>query len=129
MWSVEQKQARAAIAKVFKARGLRPRKGHLRLAVGELFWYVDVRSDGPAPTAALTFEVGCWLPELGPEPEGGAVDCPLLVDVVAGEQPVAGAESVVGLMESAGSIDGLREVVSELPGALIDRSLRALLER
>lgn len=125
---MDQKQARAAIAKVFKARGLRPRKGHLRLAVGELFWYVDVRSDGPAPGARLTFEVGCWLPELGPEPEGGAVDCPLLVDVAAGEEPVAEAESVVGLMESAGTLEELRVLVPAVPGALVDRGLRALLD-
>lgn len=125
---MEQKQARAAVAKVFKARGLKPRKGHLRLAVGELFWYVDVRADGPSPTAALTFEVGCWLPSLGPEPEGGAVDCPLLVDVPAGDEPVTEAESVVRMMESAGSLDELRTVIAGVPGALVDRNLRALLD-
>jgi len=126
---VEQKQARAAIAKVFKNRGLKPRKGHLRLSVGDLFWYVDVRSDGPAPTAALTFEVGCWLPALSPEPEGGAVDCPLLLDIPAGEEPIAEAESVVRLMQSAGDLDGLRELVASVPGALVDRGLRTLIDQ
>lgn len=125
---MEQRAARAAIATVFKARGLKPRKGHLRLAVGELFWYVDVRSDGPARDAALTFEVGCWLPSLCPEPEGGAVDCPLLIDVAAGPEPVAQAESVVRLMQSAGSVEELRALVPEVPGALVDRVLRAVLE-
>lgn len=125
---VEQKQARAAIAKVFKAHGLKPRKGHLRLAVGELFWYVDVRADSPSPVASLRFEVGCWLPSLAPEPEGGAVDCPLLLDVPAGDEPVAEAESVVRMMTSAGDVDELRALVAEVPGALVDRSLRALLD-
>ncbi|NGZ99469.1 hypothetical protein G5V59_00810 [Nocardioides sp. W3-2-3] len=31
--------------------------------------------------AHLLLEVGCWAPEVSPEPDGGAVDCPLLFDV------------------------------------------------
>jgi len=89
---VDHKARRAAITKALKARGLKPRKGHMRLGVGELFWYVDLQADGPAPTAPLRFEVGCWPPSLGPEPEGGAVDCPLLADVPADGDPAAATE-------------------------------------
>lgn len=127
---MDQKARRAAITKALKAGGLKPRKGHLRLGVGELFWYVDVQADGPAPTAALRFEVGCWLPSLAPEPEGGAVDCPLLADVPVGDEPAAAAGALVELIGAVGSLGALRELLADgrLPGALVDRDLRGLLE-
>lgn len=127
---MDQKSARAAIATALKAGGLKARKGHLRLAAGELFWYVDVQAEGPAPTAALRFEVGCWLPSLTPEPEGGAVDCPLLADVPVGDDPAAAAEALVDLVGPVGSLGALRDLLvgGHLPGALVDRELRALLD-
>ena len=39
-------QARATVVSTLKAAGARPRKGHLRLAVDDLFWYVDPRLEG-----------------------------------------------------------------------------------
>lgn len=127
---MDQKSARTATAKALKAGGFKARKGHLRLGVGELFWYVDVRSDGPAPTAALTLEVGCWLPSLAPEPEGGAVDCPLLMDAPVTDDPAASAGELVELVVAIGDLATLREryVAGALPGALVDRKLRALIE-
>ena len=68
---------RTAVVKLLKARGAKARRGHLRIPVGELFWYVDVLADGAGPTAPLRLEVGCWTAALPPEPDGGAVDCPL----------------------------------------------------
>lgn len=127
---MDQKARRAAIMKALKAGGLKARKGHLRLGVGELFWYVDVQADGPTPTAALRLEVGCWLPSLTPEPEGGAVDCPLLADVPVGDDPAASAGGLVDLIAPVGSVGALRGLLADgrLPGALVDRDLRALIE-
>ena len=116
---------RAAVLKLLKARGFKARRGHLRLAVGELFWYVDLRIDGVGPSASLLLEVGCWTPLLPPEPDGGAVDCPLLVDV-----PVSAGADVEALVErvsGVGTLAVLRESVGELPGVLVDRRLRELL--
>lgn len=122
----DQKTTRALVTKVLKARGVKPRKGQLRLPVGDLLWYVALRAASPAPTAAMTFEVGCWAPDLGPEPEGGAVDCPLLIDLPLEGDPAEAAGAVVDLMESAGSLDELGAAfrAGRLQGALIDRALR-----
>ncbi|WP_435769457.1 hypothetical protein [Nocardioides sp. SYSU DS0651] len=117
---------RAAVVKALKARGARPRRGHLRLAVGDLYWYVDVRADGVGPRAALRLEVGCWTPPL-PEPEGGAVDCPLLVEVPLGADPVAETERALDLVTGIGDLRTLGRRLDELPGALVDRALRDLL--
>jgi hypothetical protein len=127
---VDQKAARAQIAKVLKAHGFKARKGHLRRESGELFWYADVRAAGPSPTAALTLEVGCWSAACGPEPEGGAVDCPLLADLPVGDDPDGAALQVATLAGEIDRLDSLPDLLAgdRLPGALVDRSLRSLLD-
>jgi hypothetical protein len=122
----DQKTIRTQVTKVLKARGVKPRKGQLRLQVGDLFWYVGLRSAGPAPTAPLTFEVGCWPPEVGPEPEGGALDCPLLLDVPLAGDAVEAAHAIADLMESVGTLSALAAALEDgrLAGALVDRPLR-----
>ncbi|TWH01461.1 hypothetical protein L615_001800000050 [Nocardioides sp. J9] len=110
------KQARAAVVKQLKARGAKARRGHLRIPVGELFWYVDPRASGAGSQAGLVLEVGCWTPALPPEPDGGAVDCPLLLDVPLAD-PVADTDRLLDV------VTGL----DELPGALVDAALRELL--
>lgn len=126
---MDQKARRAAIAKALKAGGAKARKGHLRLEAGDLFWYVDVRADSPSPAAALVFEVGCWLPGVLPEPEGGAIDCPFLADVPVGEDVQRGTEGLLDLISRVDDPAALRRLVEEdaLPGALVDRVLRELL--
>ena len=127
---MDQKTRRAAIAKALKAAGAKPRKGHLRLPAGELFWYVDVRADSPSPSASLIFEVGCWLPAAGPEPEGGAIDCPLLADVPVGADAAVAATALAQLLAPVDSLGALRNLVDSgaLPGVLVDQLLRALLD-
>ena len=127
---MDQKARRTAITKALKAGGAKPRKGHLRLQTGEVFWYVDVRADSPSPAAALAFEVGGWLPAAGPEPEGGAIDCPLLADVPIGEDVSASVERLLTLLAPVTDVASLRALVDrgDLPGALVDRKLRALLD-
>jgi hypothetical protein len=126
----DQKGRRAAIAKALKAAGAKARKGHLRLAAGDLFWYVDVRSDSPAPGAALVFEVGAWLPAAGPEPEGGAIDCPLLADVPVGADATSATNELVALLAPVTDTAALRAFVQDgaLPGVLVDQRLRGLLD-
>jgi hypothetical protein len=118
--------ARAAVLKQLKARGFKARRGHLRLAVGELWWYADVRVAGVGPQAGLVLEVGCWTPELPPEPDGGAVDCPLLLDVPLPD-PVADTETLVDLVSGIGDLATVARRLGELPGALVDKALRELL--
>lgn len=120
-------QDRAVVVKVLKARGAKARKGHLRIAVGDLFWYVDTRTSGVGRSATLSLEVGCWTPQLPPEPDGGAVDCPLLLDVALGADPAADAERLVDLISTVGDLDTLASSLDRLSGALVDRSLRELL--
>jgi len=115
-------QARAAAVKQLKARGAKPRRGHLRLAVGDLFWYVDPRLSG----GSLVIEVGCWTPELPPEPDGGAVDCPLLVDHPVAD-PVADTDRLVDLLGEIGDLATLGSRLADLPGALVDKSLRGMI--
>ena len=132
---MEQKAARAAVAKAFKARGVKARKGHYRVPHDQLAWYVDLRADSPRPDAALGFEVGAWVPDLGlgKEPEGGAVDCPLLLDRAldsAGAADVAAqVDALVDLLERLDSLAALGEAWrgGELEGALVDRDLRSRL--
>lgn len=118
---------RAAVVKILKAGGAKARRGHLRLQVGDLFWYVDPRATGVGQGATLALEVGCWLASLPPEPDGGAVDCPLLFD-----HPIADPAVDTGsLLDLIGSISTLAELgarLDQLPGALVDKSLRALLD-
>jgi hypothetical protein len=127
---MDQKARRAAITKALKAGGAKARKGHLRLPAGDLFWYVDVRADSPAQSAALMFEIGAWLPGVGPEPEGGAIDCPLLADVPVGDDPAAATAELLATIGPVGDLAALRALVDAgtLPGALVDQKLRVLLD-
>lgn len=118
--------ARAAVLKQLKARGFKARRGHLRLAVGDLWWYVDARVAGVGPQAGLVLEVGCWAPELPPEPDGGAVDCPLLFDVAVTDA-TADTEALVDLVAGIGSLGELGGRLADLPGVLVDKALRELL--
>lgn len=119
-------QARAAVLKQLKARGAKARRGHLRLAVGELFWYVDPRLSGTGDRVEVVLELGCWTPELPPEPDGGAVDCPLLLDRPVAD-PVADTDRLLDVITGIGDLATLRARLDELPGALVDKALRDLL--
>lgn len=119
---------RTAVIKTLKAHGARTRRGHLRIQVGDLFWYVDARTTGVGPHARLSLEVGCWVPEVAPEPDGGAVDCPLLVDVAL-EDPVADTTRLLDLVTGIGDLATLAARLDDLPGALVDRSLAPLIGR
>ena len=55
------------------------------------------------------------------------MDCPLLVDVPLAD-PVADADAVVDRLTSIGDLAALRSGLDRLPGALVDRRLRELLE-
>lgn len=120
-------KARTAVGRAIKARGAKSRRGHLRWAVGDLWWYFDALADGVGPQASLRLEVGCWVPALPPEPEGGAIDCPMLVEFPLGADPVTETERVLDLVGGIGDLATLRERLEEFPGALVDRSLRDLL--
>lgn len=126
---MDQKARRSAITKALKAGGAKARKGHLRLPAGGVFWYVDIRADSPSPAAALVFEVGCWLPAAGPEPEGGAIDCPLLADVPVEGDPAAATAALLARIAPVGDAAALRDLIDAetLRGALVDRKLRDLL--
>jgi hypothetical protein len=128
---MDQKARRAAVAKAFRGRKVALRKGHWRLpgppGDDAVTWYVDLRADGPAPTAALRFEIGAWPAALGPEPDGGAVDCALLADVPLTGEPAAAVDALVDRLRSLDTIASLRTGVPE--GAFVDADLRALLDR
>lgn len=121
-------ETRAAVIKTLKARGAKARRGHLRLAVGDLYWYADPRADGVGPHARITLEVGCWVPAVAPEPDGGAVDCPLLVDIALSD-PVADTSRLLDLVTAIGDLTTLGQRLDELPGALVDQSLAPLIGR
>lgn len=121
-------ESRAAVVKLLKARGAKARRGHLRIAVGDLFWYVDPRADGVGRNAYLVLEVGCWTPEVAPEPDGGAVDCPLLVDVAL-DDLIEDTTRLLDLITGIGDLTTLGERLDELPGALVDRTLAPLIGR
>lgn len=124
---MDQKPARQAVAKAFKARNVGLRKGHWRIP-GEVTWYVDLRASGPARDAALTFEVGAWVPGLTPEPEGGAIDCPLLLDVPLERDGdvAAQADALVDRLEAVPDPAALAAALErgDLAGAHVDRVLR-----
>ncbi|GAB7003837.1 hypothetical protein JCM18899A_13090 [Nocardioides sp. AN3] len=126
---MDQKVRRAAVAKAFKARKVALRKGHWRLPADELTWYVDLRSDGPSPSAALRFEVGAWAGSLGPEPDGGAVDCALLLDVPLEGDPAAATDALVDRLTQLPTLEALADArrAGELAGAHVDQDLRELL--
>ncbi|WP_028658738.1 hypothetical protein [Nocardioides insulae] len=106
---MQQKAVRTAAAKAFKARKVPLRKGAWRLRHDELTWFVSLRSSGPQPEADLVFEVGCWVHDLVPEPEGGAVDCPLLLDV-----PLA-VEDRTSAGEVGAAVDRLLDRLDAVP--------------
>ncbi|WGX99107.1 hypothetical protein [Nocardioides sp. L-11A] len=118
---------RTALVKLLKARGAKARRGHLRIPAGELFWYVDVLADGHGPTPPLRLEVGCWTAALPPEPDGGAVDCPLLMDVPLGADPVGTTTALLDRVTAIGDLGALGARLGDLPGALVDQRLRDLL--
>ncbi|MBS4754636.1 hypothetical protein KG112_17655 [Nocardioides sp. zg-ZUI104] len=120
-------QQRVAVVKALKAHGAKARRGHLRLTVGELHWYVDPLVEGVGQRAALRLEVGCWTAQLPPEPDGGAVDCPLLLDLPVGDDPVGAVADLVARVGSIGDLPTLAVRLEDLPGALVDRKLRDLL--
>ncbi|MFT4262763.1 MAG: hypothetical protein QM572_05235 [Nocardioides sp.] len=124
---MDQKARRAAVAKAFRARKVGLRRGHWRVAGEEVVWWIDLRSDSPRPTAELVFEVGAWVEGAGPEPEGGAIDCPLLLDVPLGEAPGQEAEALLDRLEGLGTLAELKG--ADLTGAFLDASIRALLGR
>lgn len=122
-------EVRKAATKLLKARGAKARRGHLRIPVGNLFWYVDLRAEAPGPHARMRLELGCWTPALPPEPDGGAVDCPLLTEVGLDptDEPLGEIERVVDLVTSIGDLATLGVRLPELPDPLVDPPLRALL--
>jgi hypothetical protein len=130
---VDQKARRAAVAKAFRARKVGLRKGHWRLpaVAGDrsLTWYVDLRSDGPSPSAALGFEIGAWPTALGPEPDGGAVDCALLADVPLEGEPAAAVDALVDRLTALDTVDALARArrAGELADAHVDEDLRELM--
>ncbi|WP_408895800.1 hypothetical protein ACJ5H2_12865 [Nocardioides sp. R1-1] len=118
---------RTAVVRLLKSRGAKARRGHLRIPVGDLFWYVDVLADGAGPSAPLRLEVGCWTAALPPEPDGGAVDCPLLMDVPLGGDPAGATAALLDRVTAIGDLATLGSRLGELPGALVDQRLRVLL--
>jgi hypothetical protein len=126
---VDQKARRAAVAKAFRGRKVALRKGHWRLPGDDVVWYVDLRSDGPAPSAELRFEIGAWASALGPEPDGGAVDCALLADVPLEGEPAPAAEALVDRLSALGTVEALARArrSGELADAHVDHDLRELM--
>ncbi|TIC81485.1 hypothetical protein E8D34_17515 [Nocardioides sp. GY 10113] len=109
---------------LLKQRGAKARRGHLRIAVGDLFWYVDLRAEAPGPQAPLRLELGCWAAAVAPEPDGGAIDCPLLLDVLLGADPVAEVGAWLDVAGEIGDLSTLGARLGEFPGALVDKALR-----
>lgn len=125
---MDQKAARAAVAKAFKARKVGLRKGHWRVVHPDLAWYASLRSDGPGRDAALRFEVGAWVPALTTEPEGGPVDCSLLADVpldTSGDV-AAQVDALVDRFEAIDDLPALTAAIRDevFAGAYVDRILR-----
>ena len=115
---------RTAVTALLKKRGAKAKRGRLPLVVGELTWFVDLRVEGRGSAAGWTLEVGCWVPGLTPEPEGGAIDCPLLWETPAGEDLLAAVGGVVDGVETVGDLGALAGWIAERPDALVDRVLR-----
>ncbi|MFD7078225.1 hypothetical protein ACFV9G_28725 [Nocardioides sp. NPDC059952] len=136
--AMDQKAARTAATKAFKTGGMPLRKGHHRLGdpkSDDIVWYVDLRAQGAGPSAPLRFEIGCWVAALGhPEPEGGPVDCPLLLDrSLAATTPTELADEVGELVDLVSRLDsvsalGAALTSGELGRPLVDHSLRTFLE-
>ncbi|UDY22384.1 hypothetical protein [Nocardioides sp. Kera G14] len=124
---MDQKARRVAVAKAFRGAKVALRKGHWRIVGDEVVWWVDLRAAGPRPDAALTFEAGAWVEGTGPEPEGGAIDCPLLVDIPLGDDPAGEAAALIARLTAIGTVAELR--AADLPGAYLDASMKELLGR
>lgn len=131
----EQKKVRSLAAAAFRAGGVKLRKGHWRRPHAELAWYADLRADSPRPDAELTLEIGLWVPDLGlgAEAEGGAVDCPLLLDrPIVRESNAAVTEqiqTVVAMFDRLGTLADVAaaRAAGQLDGAMIDPPLAARL--
>lgn len=121
------KVQRAAVAKIFREHKVALRKGHWRYQGEEVTWWIDLRAASPSPTSPLAFEVGAWVKGAGPEPEGGAIDCPLLVDVPAGNDAAVVARQIISVITAHGQLADLNKI--PWPGAHLDASLRQLLGR
>lgn len=115
---------RAAVVALLKKRGAKARRGQLRLEVGELFWYLGPRVDGVGRAASWVLEVGCWVPGLTPEPEGGAVDCPAVLDLPGGDDVVAACAAALDDLDGVGDLAALAGWAARHPDALVDRVLR-----
>ncbi|WP_139230028.1 hypothetical protein [Nocardioides terrae] len=126
---MDQKARRAAVTKALRARKVALRKGHWRIPGPEITWIVDLRADGPAPAAAMRFEIGAWASALGPEPDGGAVDCALLADVLLEGEAGAAATALVDRLAELGTVESLAAARSrgDFADAYVDRDLRELM--
>lgn len=127
----DQKARRVAVAKAFRELKVPLRKGHWKIQGEEVTWWVNLRSDSPLPTATLGFEIGAWVDGAGPEPESGAIDCPLLADQVLGEDPVDQTAALVAALREVSTVAELTAAVSAdlLPDAYLDATLREILGR
>jgi len=127
--AVDQKARRAAVTKAFRARKVALRKGHWRIPGPEVTWYVDLRAEGPSPAAPMHFEVGAWAAALGPEPDGGAVDCALLADVLLEGDAGAAAGDLADRLAQLGTVAALAAARArgEFADAYVDRDLRELM--
>jgi hypothetical protein len=127
----DQKARRMAVAKAFREHKVPLRKGHWKIQGAEVVWWVNLRSDSPLPTAALGFEIGAWVAGAGPEPEGGAIDCPLLADQALGADPAAQTAALVAQLQAIGTVAELDAAVGAdaFPEAYLDATLREILGR
>lgn len=115
---------RAAFTALVKKRGAKARRGQLRLEVGELYWYLVLRASGAGTAATWNLEIGGWVPGLTPEPEGGAIDCPLLLDLAGGDDVLATTETVIDSLAGVGDLTTLASWIADHPAAVVDRVLR-----
>lgn len=115
---------RAAFTALVKKRGAKARRGQLRLQVGELYWYLVLRASGAGTAATWNLEIGGWVPGLTPEPEGGAIDCPLLLDLAGGDDVLATTEAVIDSLAEIGDLTTLASWIADHPAAVVDRVLR-----
>lgn len=122
-----QKAHRAAAAKAFRAAKVPLRKGHWKIQGQYVVWWIDLRADAPSPTAPLTFELGAWVPGAGPEPDGGAIDCPLLADQPAGDDAGVTASALIEELRQIDSLEALS--LSVRSQSHLDASLRHMLGR
>lgn len=127
----EQKARRVAVAKAFREQKVALRKGHWKIQGTDVVWWINLRAESPSPSAALGFEIGAWVTGAGPEPEGGAIDCPLLADQVLGEDPTGQTLALVELLRGVSTLAELSDAVDNdlLPDAYLDATLAEILAR